>query len=439
MRKLCVGILVLISVGRLSAAQHSHDLDRPRVYEGPPLSLQAALQEASEKNPALIALRRQFDSTRFKPAQQRFLSPPMLETEIWQWPTNTLNPANANMYMFMATQDLPGRGKRALRASAAESESRVAEADIAVRAQQILNDVKQQYIELFLARRAVDVHLASAGALRQIADISQAKYAAGRSSQPDVLKSVVELSRLHDDLIGMDLQADLAAARLNTLLDRAPEAPIGPLTEPRERMLTASVADLQRLAVDHQPELARIRVDIERMQADLAVTRQDDKPNYSVQAGYMLAPNMPNAWLAKFGVTWPRAPWSRGAVDARVGEANARIEAAKAQLRVMESAVRLSVQDAYIRVKAAEQRVGLLRTTVLPQSRQMLEVSRIAYQGDRLDSLGVVDSERGLLAAELDLSRSLSDLERAIADLELAVGTELPATMLAAVASEVSR
>jgi outer membrane protein TolC len=402
--------------------------------------LQVALQEASEKNPTLIALRRQFDGTRFKPAEQRFLSPPMLETEIWQWPVNTLNPANANMYMFMATQEFPGRGKRALRAEAAEKASLVAEGDIAVRAQQILNDVRQQYAELSLTRRVIDVHLASAAVLRQVADISQAKYATGRISQQDVLKTVVELTRLHDDLIMIELQAELASARLNTLLDRAPNAPIGPLTELPERTLTASVEDLQRLAVDHQPELGRMRLEIERLQADLAVTRQDDKPDYSVQAGYMLAPNMTNAWLAKFGITWPRSPWSRGAVDARLGEANAKIEIAKAQLRMMENAVRLSVQEAYVRVRAAEERVALLRTTVLPQSRQMLEVSRIAFQGDRADSLGVVDSERGLLAAELDLSRSRSDLERATAELELAVGTDLPAAMLAAVnTGEVNR
>src|SRR3989338_4881641 len=176
-----------------------------------------------------------------------------------------------------------------------------------------------------------------------------------------------------------------------------------------------------------------MRVEIERLQTDLALPRQDYKPDYSVQAGYMLTPNMTDGWLARVGITWPRAPWSRGAIDTRVGEANARIDAAKAQLRAMESAVRLAVQDAFILVKATEQRVALLRTTLLPQSRQALEVSRIAYQTDRLDALGVVDSERVLLTVELDYSRSLSDLERAPGDLEQAVGTELAPAMLAEV------
>jgi outer membrane protein, heavy metal efflux system len=428
MRKLLIGVL-LLGIPHVRAQEPLHDLDQPRTYGGPPLSLSAALREAQDKNPELIALRRQFESTRFRSAGQRFLDPPMLEAQIWQWPINTLNPGNTNMYMFMASQDIPGRGKRALRAAAAGKESELAEADIAVRAQEILNGVKQRYAELFLARRSIDVHLASVDVLRQLADTSQAKYATGRISQQDVLKAVMELSRAHDDVITFEQQADLAAARLNTLLDREPDAPIGPLTGPREQILTASLENLQRLALEHHPDLARLRVQIERAQANLAVTRQEYKPDFSVQAGYLLMPHVTDAWLAKVAVTWPRAPWSRGAIDARVGGANAEVDASTARLRSMERAVRLSVQDAYIRVKGAERRAGLLRTTILPQSRQILDVSRVGYQTDRIEFLALVDNERTLFSAELEYSTALSNLDQATADLEQAIGSELTPDM----------
>ena len=47
-----------------------------------------------------------------------------------------------------------------------------------------------------VAAALVHIHLASADLLRQFADVSQVKYAAGTISQQDVLKSVVELSKL---------------------------------------------------------------------------------------------------------------------------------------------------------------------------------------------------------------------------------------------------
>src|SRR5437762_4924864 len=78
MRTLLVGVLLLLGAPVLGQ-EHLDDFTSPRVYEGPPLSVSAALREAQDHNPELLALRRQFESTRFRSEEQRFLSPPMLE------------------------------------------------------------------------------------------------------------------------------------------------------------------------------------------------------------------------------------------------------------------------------------------------------------------------------------------------------------------------
>ena len=415
------------SAGLTQLPQHAHE-------EGPPLSLEAALEEALAKNPEILALRAQLPVLRERPAQERALNPPMVEATIWQWPINTLNPANSNMYMFMVGQELPGRGKRDLRAAVAEKDVALAESDIAIRARQVVNEIKQAYASLFVARNAIDVHLASVDLLRQIADVSQAKYATGRISQQDVLKSVVELSKLHNDLLMFDEQANIAAARLNVLLDRAPETPIGPLVEPPEQTRLPAPADLQRLAIARQPELQRARVEIEHAQAELASATREYKPDFTVQGGYLLMPQQTNALLARVAMSWPRAPWSHGKIDAHVAEQTASVEAAKARERAMESRVRLAVQEAYVHAQSAQDRAALLRTTILPQSQQSLEVSRIAYQTDRVDFQAVLDAERMLLDAQLGYVRALSEFDQAVADLERAVGTDLPSGMTTVVA-----
>jgi outer membrane protein TolC len=393
---------------------------------GPPVTLAELIQESLDKNLELIALRAQLDVTRQRPAQERFLGAPMAEAQVWQWPFNSINPADTNMYMFMVTQDLPSRGKRQLRAAVAEKDVALAESDIAVRARDVVNQVKQAYASLFIARRAIRVHLDSVDLLRQIADVSQAKYTTGRISQQDVLKPVVELSRLHSDIIMFDEQARLESARINVLLNRPPETPIGPLVEPQEQTVLPATADLQRLALDHQPELQRARLEIERAEAELASVRADYKPDFSVQGGYMLMPRMTDAWTARVGITWPKAPWSRGKIDARVAEQTAATQVAKARAQAMENAVRLAVQEAYVRAKSAQDRAVLLRTTIKPQSQQTLEVSRVAYQTDRVDFQALIDNQRVLLDVNLDYFRALSDFTQALADLERAVGTDVP-------------
>jgi outer membrane protein TolC len=393
--------------------------------EGPPLSLADAIAEALRNNPTLAALRAQFEAARQRSIQQRFVMAPTFEAQIWQWPINTLNPANTGMYMATVRQELTSRAKRDLRTAVAQKDADLAANDIALQARDVIGQVERAYADLYVGRKAVQIHLASVDLLRQIADASAARYETGGVSQQDTMKAVTEISMRHEDLVMMDEGARVAAAQLNTLLNRQPDAPIGPLAEPRERILLASSADLQRIAIERQPELLGAQLGVERAEAAVAVAARDYKPDLTVGGGYMLMPHDHDAWTATVGINWPGAPWARGALDARKAEAVAEVDAARARRQAVANQVRLAVHEAYIRAQSAQQRAALLRTTLLPQSQQTLELSRVAYQTNRADFSALLDNQRTLLDAQLNYYRALADLDRALADLEHSVGVPL--------------
>jgi outer membrane protein, heavy metal efflux system len=297
--------------------------------------------------------------------------------------------------------------------------------------------VMTAYATLVVTRRAIDIHLESVELLRQFADASTIKYAAGRSSQQDVLKAVTEMSKLHEDLVMHEENAATAAARLNSLLDRDPDAPIGALDEPRDTVALPASAELQRLALERHPELHTAQLGVDRAKASLAVMTRDYKPDFFVGGGYMLMPREAGAWTASVGMTWPNAPWSRGSLDAKKAEATADVDAASAKVHDVERQIRLAVHEAFVRAVAAGQRASLLRTTVVPQSENTLEVSRVGYQTDRVDFLSVVDNQRALLDAQLNYFRALSDRELALADLSRAVGTDVLALSTSSPTNEV--
>jgi cobalt-zinc-cadmium efflux system outer membrane protein len=389
--------------------------------ESAPLTLQGALDEALVRNPELVALRARLESERQRPAQERFLMPPMLEAQIWQWPLTRVSPAGAT-YMFEAQQPFPGRGKRALRERLVAAGVEVEAAAIPVRARDIVGDIKRTYAELFVARKAIEVADETIALLRQVADATQIRYAAGRSAQQDVLKAVVEITRLHEEKLRLVEQARMAEARLNTLLARDPAAPVGALQDPAEGAPLPPVAELQRLAVERQPELAMARAEIARAEASVAVVGSERKADYFVRGGYMLMPGDAGAFTAGVGITWNNAPWTRGRNLLAEDEARLRVGAAKASYDSAVNALRLMVQEAVIRVESAASRAALLRTSLVPQSTQALDVSRIGYQADRGELLTIIDNQRMLAAARLGYYRALADLEQARADLERAVG-----------------
>jgi outer membrane protein TolC len=407
------------------APDHLRSTDARRIDAGPALTLAGAIEEALTRNPALLVLRRQFEAARHRPAQASALMPPTFEAQIWQWPVDTINPLNTNMYMFTIQQELGRGSKRDFAAAVAEKDVELTSIEVALRARDVITEVTRAYIDLSLARRAIDIHLESVGLLRQFADLSSVKYAAGRTSQQDVLKAVVELSKLHDDLVMHEESEANAAARLNTLLDRDPHAAVGPLAEPREEIGLPSSEELQRLAIEHQPELRAATLEVERARAALAAVDGEDKPDFFVGGGYMLSPRQAGAWTASFGMTWPNAPWSRGRLVARKAEAVADVETAALRVKATERSIQLAVHDAYVRTIAAGRRALLLQSTIVPQSVQTLEVSRVAYQTDRSDLRALIDNQRTLLDARLGFHRALGERELALADLERAVGAPI--------------
>jgi outer membrane protein TolC len=217
------------------------------------LTLRAAVSEALERNAELIALRRAYNAARAAPAQEAYLAPPMFETQIWGWPVTTLNPTRTDMYMFMAEQELPGRGKRAARVLVGEREAEMSRQQIAVRANAILAELKQTYVDLSVARGLVTLYEQQAAVLRDMAEATTLRYASGQGAQHHTVTTLVELTRLQQERIKVDERIQIAEARLNTLIGRPPDGLPGPLAP---IVSTTSVADAERLALERHPGIA---------------------------------------------------------------------------------------------------------------------------------------------------------------------------------------
>jgi len=233
------------------AAIHAHADDR----SGVPLPLDAAIAEALDRNPNLATLRAQLAVDRQRRAGEGFLEPPTVNAEIWQWPLTSINPLDTNMYMFTMRQEIPGRGKRAARAAAADRAVDVGVNAIAVRERDVIAQVTRSYAELAFTRQAIVMHEAHVDLLRQTADLVTARYGAGRGGQPEALKAVAEIARLHGDLVTLNERARIAASELNALLNREPQTPIGTVTVAGTAAALPPLAELQQLAVALHPEL----------------------------------------------------------------------------------------------------------------------------------------------------------------------------------------
>lgn len=385
----------------------------------PPLTLRAAIDEATARNPELVALRQEFEAARAAPAQEGFLAPPMLEAQIWGWPVTTLNPVRTEMYMLMAEQELPGKGKRAARTLVAEREADLSRQQIAVRANQILSDVRNAYIDLAFTRETFALYSRQAKLLDEITETATLRYAAGEGAQHHTVVALVEVANVEKERIAAEERAQSAEARLNTLLGR-------PVSEPVETLAalspTLSPEEAEQRALAGHPDVAMVEAAIAREEAELARLRGERRPDFVIGGGYMLMPGDAGAWTARAGITWANAPWSRGRVTAAVELQTKRVDAAKARRDVVASQIRQGVRQAVVRLNAAERQVRLVESTVLPQIEHGFELTRVAYAAGEGPFTEVLDTRRMLLSIELEFLEARANVARARADLETVAG-----------------
>ena len=392
---------------------------RAQGIDSTPLTLHDALQEALRGNPELIALRRDYDATRAAVPEARYLEAPMFEAQIWGWPVTTLNPARTDMYMFMGEQQLPGRGKRTAREVVAQRDTDMTRQQVSVRANEIVNDVKQSYAELVLARATAALYGQQTPVLRQMADAATLRYATGQVGQTDTVKSLVELSRLEADAIEWRERAGVAETRLNTLMGRSPESSIATLAA---SATLAEPSTSEQIALQRHPELLMAAAAVAREEAELARLRGERKPDFVVGGGYMLQPGGAGAWTARAGITWPNAPWSRGRLNTEIDVQQKKVDAVRAHRDAVASGIRRAVREAIVHLDAARERARIIESTITPQVEHAFEVARVAYASDRGPFADLLDTERVLLSTRMDVVAARADVERAAADLAMATG-----------------
>jgi outer membrane protein TolC len=329
--------------------------------------------------------------------------------------------------MFMFSQTLPASGKRELRYAAANEAVEIAEAELASKKLEIVAAVRAVFYELLRNNDELRLHDEQIALARQAIAAARIKYTVGRVPQQDVFKAQIAVTKLADHLVMFLQDGELARARLNTLMGRDPAAPLEVMGEYTIPPALPVVADLQRLAIDHRPELKALRAAIRQSEFQVRLAGKNYKPDVTVGAGYMLMPSGSmnrNGYMAELSFN---LPWlNRSKHDAVIQENQSRVNVQQVELETRKAITFQEIQEALIRANSAARLIELYRDTMRPQAHSTLRAASAAYQTDQTDFLNLIDSQNTLIDVEYSYFRYLAEFDSRIADLERAIGTALP-------------
>lgn len=365
-----------------------------RADEGAPPAadpvLEALVAEVLERSPDLRAAAAELAAARERPVQARALPDPMVS---FTWINDGWSPSVGRRDMstlgLMWSQELPGRGKRALEGRMAEVEAAQVEQRLERMRRDLRAEAERAYVALLLRREVLALVREQRDVWAQIEGVTRARYAVGQGAQQDVLRVQVEVTRIEQAHARQVAEVEIALSEVNRLRDRAPDAALD--TPARLRLAPAPesadvLLDGLRAA---SPELRAGRLAVEREQAALGLAERLRRPDFSVQAGYMHRGTLDSMWQAGVGV---RLPLRKAAQRGAVAEAEARGAAARRRLDGLELQLRSRTHQRRVRLASLAQQAALYAEGIIPQDRMSVESALANYQAGRVPFLTVLEA-----------------------------------------------
>lgn len=402
--------------------QHQHA--RP---SGPELTLDEIEQKAMVGNPEIRVAVRQLAVVEARVPAAGALDDPFVMYRGWGIPLRQPWNYNDAQNMFMLSQTFPGFGKRGLRTEIARTDVTEAKAALENTRLNVRVQVRRAFYDLLRAQDELRIHDEHVAIARQAVEAARIKYTVGNVPQQDILKAQVALTRLAEHLIHFEQDADIARARLNTLLGRDPVTPVNVRGEYAVPQQLPEILDLEKTALASRPDLAQAQAALEKSRQEQTLAGKAYSPDFTAAAGYMLMPtgsDHRNNYMIEGSIN---LPWlNRRKHDSEIAEAKAKSSEQDAELEAMRDAAFGQIQEALVQVKAAKQLADVYHDALQPQSEATLRSTVIAYENDRTDFLNLLDSQTTVVDIDLAYFQALADFETRFADLELAVGTPLP-------------
>jgi outer membrane protein, heavy metal efflux system len=391
------------------------------------ITVDQAVDEALHSNPQIRAQVRRLSLAQLKTTTARSLDDPMLMVRDWQTPLRKPWDLNQSQLMFSLQQTFPGKDKRDLRAKVAADDVAATTDDLETMRQEVAASVRQTCASLLRNADEMRLHDQQSSVLNHAISAALAEYTTGKAPQSDVLRAQMALTRLNEHLIELDEERDTARAQLNVLMGRAPSEEIEVAGTYRTPAALPSTEELQRLAIEHRPELAALRKQITKSSDESQLARLALKPDFTVAAGYMLMPTgstYRNAYMAELTMNLPSL--NRARHDGEAKQADSATDVVRAELDARTSSVFLEIRQAQIVLRSAQTRLKLYRDTLLPQAEANFKASTLAYQNNRGDFTNLIDSQNILLDIRIAYYKALAASDTGSAQLERAIGTPIP-------------
>ena len=386
-------------------------------------TLDLLIERVMQQNPEILAASKKIEALKQEAIQETALEDLQFTVTQWQIPSN-FDVANPAQTWYGIGQTFPFPGKRALKGKIAEQEVEYQSQILQASIREVVLKLKTAYYQLFLAEKEITIHRDHQVLLEEFTQSAQQKYSAGIGTQQDIVKAEVELSKLHTSLLTLEEDKINAETTLNALLNQPAETPQEAAEEPENTEIKYTLDEITPSILKSRPELNAANLQIEKKETTLSLAEKYVYPDFMGEVTYMASTHgEANMWMA---VAKINLPWIfNGKYQARINQIRLEKEGAEAERVQIRNQTLAELRILYSKIKSLENSLSMYRNGILPQAKQALQSSQIAYRTGKIDLLNVIDSERTLKDLQMTYYETLVQYKERISELEKMTGKDI--------------
>jgi outer membrane protein TolC len=387
------------------------------------LRLAEVVAEARQANPMLQAARYAADAAGERVPQAGALPDPMLTLGLRNRPLDGFG-ADERMTMnsIGGSQRFPWPGKLGFSEERADHLALASELEADELEAALLARVTAVYYRLAFMDRALDIMDATRNLLRDLLEVTNAKYSVGTGLQQDVLQAQVAIARMTADITVVQQNRVAAAARLNALLGRPATVSVGTLELPQPADVPPTVQGLIRVAAENRPAIRAAGERVLAAEAGYRAARRDVYPDFTVGLGYGQRPQFDDMATIEIGISLPLWAGSRQLPRRREMQAMQSMEEARALDLHNETFARLTeLRASAVRARDLSR---LYETSIVPQARAAVESSLSAYRVGGVDYMTLLSNQMTVNQFEIERVRLAAEYHESIAEIEALTGTK---------------
>jgi cobalt-zinc-cadmium efflux system outer membrane protein len=392
----------------------------------PPLTIDAAVKEALDRNLGLLAQRYNVPIAEASLITARLRPNPVVSVggdHLKLLPGyNEPSGAGPPEYSLRTDFVLERGGKRQSRIEVAENSIQLAQLQLLDEVRKLIVDVQSAFIDLQLAKANLALAEESLQALTQIVELNAVRVKSGDLADVELVRSRIAALQFRNQVKQAELHVRTQKNRLQFLLGRTqPRADFDISGDFREDKEQVEPLEVRARAERLRPDLQALRREQARSQAELRLQLAQGKVDYVIGTEYRRQQGlagMGNSLGIFFQTNIPIFNRNQGEIE-RVRREQQQIEA---RLRELEASITVEVENAYQQYKTALTLLADIERDMLGQARDVRSITEYSYTRGEATLVEFLDAQRAFNETMQAYNESRAEYARSLYEIDAVVG-----------------